>query len=821
MGTINVSVIEMLFQSSSISKGIEKTLDYIGDTYAPDSIAIIELNQDNVSVSYEWKSSNSQAEVPDYLEYISICEVNQHFYDTDVFFREDFTNLSEKEQRLYTRCNAKAVLECAIMDVGKTIGYVIYLWSDLEYAPNLTDMYDLQILTKLIGENIRREIVNGKFIENEVNTVAVLNGLKNTSVYVIDDNYKLLYVNDTFREYMSDICIGDTCYRAIMKKDSPCRSCQRCHVDEGEDAECLVYVPFLDKKVNIAMNDIVYAGDKEAYVVACTEQKDKEDVKSKEKMFRKLALTLQSKYLTILDVNYDKDTYIDTSKSEGEEGYTGSFTTEFLPYFEHRIDKEQTKDFFDMFDIAKLDNEFKKGNMEISQRFKYRMNNGESRWIGIRVSMVAGVFDVDRSCFVCFRDVNEEQQRKIEEDNKIQSDMLTTIATSEAKGTLLANLSHDIKTPINNITAMTSIAKKKLEDRAAIEECIDSIDKASRYLIDLVDGMLDMSQIDSDEFELSKDYFDFNKMISDIDIIVRPKADEKLIGFNIKKSIHDGNLYGDKYRLNQVIVNLLNLAINYMDRGENITLTIEKVAGNKQKSFYRISIAGTGKAISMKVQKQLFKAFDFVSLSAAKQLGETEFQMVLCNKIIRNMGGNININSTGDNGYDIYFTVELGNDRNGDNNPSNKAKVVSDSVEENISFEGMKALVAEDEDMNADTMVALLSVVGFEVDTVKNGKLAVINYIAKKPNYYDVIFMDLHMPVMDGRDAAKCIRISGKDDANLVPIIGLAANIYTEDEKKTIASGMNTHMTKPIDVEVMYKTITKLIIERREKEDKE
>ncbi len=706
MSTLNVAVIDMLFQSSSIPKGIEKTIDYLGDAYMPDYIGIAELKGENVSVNYEWINTESKIKTPDAIEYISMCEIHDHFYEKDVFYRDDFTSMTEEEQKIYSKHNISAVLECVLKDVGKTIGYMVYFWCNKEMAPELIDVYNIQIITKLISENIRREL-------EEVYTA----------------------------------------------------------------------------------NNI--------------------DITGRENTYRRMAQALENQYTKVLEINGLEDTYIDISKEDvlNEERI---FTTDIVKLFEGKIIDEHKESFYAMFDIERLKSLYKKEKRELVKECAFITGDGKEHWYRLRVVMIEDVFDKDSSYFVCIEDINEDKQKQIAKDKEMNTAIVTSRAISETKGTFLSSLSHDIRTPMNNIMGMTSVAKKVVDDKDKTLECLSNIETASDHLIKLLDDMLDMSRFDSGEFELSLDEFDMDKMISDIDILMRPKADEKVVAFELEKRYIENIYIGDKYRINQVLVSFIGNALKKVSAGDRIKLKVEQVAWDKDNAFLRFSVKNSGKHMSRKAQEQIFKAFEMANVDTVKQLGDTAFQMVINNKIVTLMGGHIGIDSREGSDTDIYFTIPL--KRPNTKKSSKELSKNNVEVEKVNDFSGKKALVAEDEDMNAETMIALLEIVGFEVDRVKNGKKAVINFISKPKGYYDTIFLDAHMPIMDGLDAAKCIRISGKDDAELVPIIGLVANTSSEMEKKALSSGMNVQMSKPVDVDYLYNTISQLIEERLDKE---
>lgn len=702
MSTLNLSVVDMLFQSSSISKGIEKTVDYLADTYFPNYMAIAELKGETVSVNYEWVKDDKY-NVPDILEYISICEIHDHFGETGAFYRDDFSSMDKEEQDFYATHNVKAVLECQLRDVGKTIGYMFYFWCDKEMAPDLIDVYDIQIITKLISENVRRELIDCPVVKD------------------------------------------------------------------------MVDIPVYDSTV------------------------------------KRMALAIRQKYTKVVEVNAIDDTYVDTSKKTTEQQGKGLFTTDILSRFDGRLLEDQKDAFYKLFDRENLVIQYNRGKREISSEFAYIDVDGTEYWLGIRLILVEGGFDKDNTYLVCFKDISEEKKKQILHDEEINQAILESRATSEAKGTFLASLSHDIRTPMNNIIGMTSIAKKVIDDKEKTLECLSNIESSSAHLLNLMDDMLDMSRLEEGEIELSVDSFDLDKLLSDIDILMRPKVEDKVATFQINKKFKNPIVFGDKYRLNQILLNLISNGIYLVDKGDKLSVDVEQVGFSKDIIYMRFFVKSTGRYISKKVQEQLFKAFETSTVDTVRDLGDEEFKIILTNKLINLLGGNLSINSREGLGTELYFTIPF---KRGDYINTNYELETSYTSNRITDFSGRSALVAEDEDLNADTLIALLEVVGFKVTRVKNGRQAVISFISNTTDFYDVVLLDIHMPVMDGREAAKCIRISGKDDSKYIPIIGLAANTYSEDEKKSQDSGMNVHMSKPIDVEYLYSTLSELIIEK-------
>lgn len=374
---------------------------------------------------------------------------------------------------------------------------------------------------------------------------------------------------------------------------------------------------------------------------------------------------------------------------------------------------------------------------------------------------------------------------------------------SRAKSDFLSRMSHEIRTPMNAIIGMTEIAMKKQAEPKAVEDCLKKIDSSSKYLLNLINDILDMSKIESGKMKLMIGDFSMKELLGGIDSMIRSQAEERGIQFVCDTEITEDWLSGDSLHLNQVVINLLSNALKFTPQGGTITLTVRQTVQSNGIGHY-FSVCDTGVGIKREDMKRIFNSFEQADHPSRLQAGGTGLGLTISSRFVRMMGGEIEVKSEVEKGSEFYFNVLL---RPGVEMPGNLP--VQDRVwkEEEISFKGKRILLVEDNDLNAEIAQTILSMHEAEVDTAENGQEAVDRFLAHGQGYYSLILMDVCMPVMDGLEATREIRKSGHSDSASVPIIAMSANAFDEDMKKSIESGMNGHLAKPIDVPEFLRVI--------------
>ena len=396
-------------------------------------------------------------------------------------------------------------------------------------------------------------------------------------------------------------------------------------------------------------------------------------------------------------------------------------------------------------------------------------------------------------------------------------------SASKAKSEFLSRISHEIRTPMNAIIGMTDIAKKSSGDPRRLADSLDKIDFSANHLLSLINDVLEMSRIESGKLQIVNGLFSLDEFIDGVNTLMRPPLESKNITFEIKSNTDSLEVYGDDYRLRQVLINLLGNANKFTEPGGKITFSIEKIdkidsvdAKEREKEsefgYFKFSVRDTGVGISPEDQMHIFKAFEQAeaSSSAHKHQG-TGLGLAISVNIIAAMGSKIELISKIGEGAEFYFVLKLKFNIVKTHNLLSKHSE-GDDIDYNGYFTGKNVLLAEDNEINTEIAKFILEEAGFRLDIAENGKEAVDKFFKSEQNYYDVILMDIQMPIMDGLNATRNIRKNiERPDARSIPIIAMTANAFDEDMKKSIDSGMNGHIAKPIDTAKLYALLRKII----------
>ena len=385
-------------------------------------------------------------------------------------------------------------------------------------------------------------------------------------------------------------------------------------------------------------------------------------------------------------------------------------------------------------------------------------------------------------------------------------------SASNAKTVFLANMSHEMRTPMNAIIGMTQIAKEA-GDMPKMEQCLDKISGASKHLLGLINDVLDMSKIESAKFELHDEAFDFPAMIATVMDIHSARIEEKhqnmtiAIDENIPRTI-----ISDELRLSQVIGNLMSNAVKFTPDGGHITLAVKLLSMDGQYAQLEFSVKDTGIGISQEQQSELFNAFVQAERNTARKYGGTGLGLSISQQIVEMMDSKIRVKSAPGQGSTFFFDLRVRYESGAVEATAAPERAAGDAS--SYDFAGYSALLVEDIDINREIILTLMEGTGLQIDCAENGQMAVDMY-AKNPEKYDVIFMDIQMPVVDGYDAALQIRALEHPLARTVPIIAMTANAFVEDVEKSLSFGMNDHIAKPVDIQELFEKTNRYIRGRK------
>jgi len=395
-------------------------------------------------------------------------------------------------------------------------------------------------------------------------------------------------------------------------------------------------------------------------------------------------------------------------------------------------------------------------------------------------------------------------QRMITEINHQNMDLIelknAAEAASKSKTEFLANMSHEIRTPMNAIIGMTAIARNS-SDLDQIYGCLAKLDNASHQLLSIINDVLDMSKIEANKLELHNEEYNFSDMLKDCKDIFIDRAKEKRqrLRFDISEDI-PLSLRGDRLRLSQVIMNILANALKFTPEDGDIRLTAEPVSITDSSVKIKISISDSGIGMTQAQISRLFNAFEQADGSISRRFGGTGLGLAISKSIVGLMGGDIRAESELGKGstFTFEFISEIVHPSDtSEETPPNKAQ------DDHYDFSGHTILLAEDVDINREIVLALMESSGAAIECAVDGQEAYDMYRAT-PEKYDMIYMDLQMPQVDGYTATEMIRALDSPAAKSVPIIAMTANAFSEDIQRCLQVGMNDHVSKPIDIAALF-----------------
>lgn len=381
--------------------------------------------------------------------------------------------------------------------------------------------------------------------------------------------------------------------------------------------------------------------------------------------------------------------------------------------------------------------------------------------------------------------------------------------SNQVKTNFLARMSHEMRTPMNAIIGMSTIAGNS-QDQERVEYCLSKINEASQHLLGIINDILDVSKIESGKFELLLCEFDFNKMIKHVTNMIEFKINEKRQKLIIKDdSPFLFKVIGDEQRIEQILINFLSNAIKFTPE-EGIIILSKQMHSEDKLHTIRISVSDTGIGIGEDQKKCIFHLFEQVDGGVSRRFGGTGLGLLISKSIVELMGGEIWFESEPNRGSIFYveFTLEEGNQI-----PENK-NTEKDSFQNEIKnkFKGFTILAAEDIEINREILLMMLDETGISVEYAKNGQIAV-DIFSENQDKYDLILMDIHMPELDGYSSTKKIRaMEGR--GKVIPIIAMTANVFREDIEKCLAAGMNDHIGKPIELIELIQKLEKYLPKR-------
>ena len=384
---------------------------------------------------------------------------------------------------------------------------------------------------------------------------------------------------------------------------------------------------------------------------------------------------------------------------------------------------------------------------------------------------------------------------------------------SKAKTDFLSNMSHDIRTPMNAIIGITTLMKNELHEPEKLAEHLGKLETSGQLLLGIINNILDMSRIESGKTTLHVEKMNLPQQISQLDSIIRQQAGQRSQTFTVSTNLQHENVLADPNRLNQVLMNILSNAVKYTPTGGHIRLEVEELPRNEHYARYRFVVQDDGIGMSADYQKTLFDPFTREERSGTNKVQGTGLGMAITKSVIDLMGGSISVESATGKGTRFEVVLEFPIDTEADT--VQKAQTLPEEEETTSPLSGMKFLCAEDNAINAEILQLLLETKGASCTICPNGQEIVDAFASVKPGDYDMILMDIQMPVMDGYTATAALRSLRRDDAKTAIILAMTANVFSDDVIKAEASGMNGHISKPFDPDKLYAMIAASCYKKR------
>ena len=376
---------------------------------------------------------------------------------------------------------------------------------------------------------------------------------------------------------------------------------------------------------------------------------------------------------------------------------------------------------------------------------------------------------------------------------------------SKAKTDFLANMSHDIRTPMNAIIGITTLMKNELHQPEKLAEHLDKLENSGQLLLGIINDILDMSRIESGKTTLNVEKMNLPQQISQLDSIIRQQAGQRRQTFTVNTHLQHENVLADPNRLNRVLMNILSNAVKYTPTGGHIRFEVDELPRNEHYARYRFVVQDDGIGMSEAYQKTLFDPFTREERSGTNKVQGTGLGMAITKNIVDLMGGSINVESTTGKGTRFEVVLEFPVDAEADAVP--EAQVLPEEEKKTSPLSGMKFLCAEDNAINAEILEMLLEANGASCTICSNGQEIVDAFASVKPGEYDMILMDVQMPVMDGLEATRRIRSGENPLGRIIPILAMTANAFLEDMQKSREAGMDEHLSKPVDIAALEQTV--------------
>ncbi len=517
------------------------------------------------------------------------------------------------------------------------------------------------------------------------------------------------------------------------------------------------------------------------------------------------AVTEDFVFLVVVDVRtrIEKVFFLSNGPRPKWTGKDKTYDENIKEYAEKIVAPEDRARFLETVEFDSLMNYFKKSGNEVSIEYDVIIDGERRRYQGKFTFSTQDPEGV--KIYVGVRDITKIEEERTEYNRRLMSALAEAEEANKGKSYFLFNMSHDIRTPLNAVIGYSELAKKHLDDRDVLEDYISKIQICGNQLLGLIGDVLDMAKIESGKIDLSLNPCLCQDMMNEVVVSVNESAKEKGLSFEASGNACHTTILCDKVKVQKILLNILSNAVKYTPGGGKVTLSVhEEIKGDGDLSDFTFVIRDNGIGISKEFLPYVFNSFSRERNATLSGVSGTGLGMTITKRLVDAMGGKIEIESEQGKGTTVTVFLTFKRFEN---------KVIEKKEEKlpEISLEGKRVLLAEDNEINSEIASEMLREVGISTEVVTNGEECVNALLSHSAGYYDLVLMDVQMPVMDGYEATRTIRRFQDKDKRMIPVIAMTANVFEEDKEKAYQSGMNGHLSKPIDMALLISTLNKCL----------